>query len=92
MADLILVPLFSKSGKSFLFCSCTSDAIVISRKSQWGKSFKNTQKPSSPGIQRFLIYLSNQKIRQIAFNFKSMFMCPNSVQTTIILALKLSLL
>ena len=49
-----LVPHLSKSGKSFLFHSCTSDDIVISQNSQWVKSCKNTQKPSSPGIQRFL--------------------------------------
>ena len=54
MAGLNLEPHLSKSGKSFLFYSCTSDVIVISRNSQWVKSCKNTQKPSSPGIQRFL--------------------------------------
>ena len=55
IAGLILVPHLSKSGKSFLFYSCTSDVIVISQNSQWVKSYKNTKKPSSPGIQRFLI-------------------------------------
>ena len=54
MAGLILEPHLSKFGKSFLFYSCTSDVIVISRNSQRVKSYKNTQKPSSPGIQRFL--------------------------------------
>ena len=56
MAGLILEPHLSKFGKSFLFHSCTSDVIVISRNSQRVKSYKNTQKPSSPGIQRFLGY------------------------------------
>ena len=54
IAGLILVPHLSKSSKSFLFYNCTSDFIVISQNSQWAKSCKNTQKPSSPGIQRFL--------------------------------------
>ena len=57
MAGLILEPHLSKFGKSFLFYSCTSDVIVISQNSQREKSYKNTQKPSSPGIQRFLYYL-----------------------------------
>ena len=43
IAGLILVPHLSKSGKSFLFYSCTSDVIVISRNSQWVKSCKNFQ-------------------------------------------------
>ena len=55
MAGLNLEPHLSKSGKSFLFYSCTSDVIVISRNSQWGESCKKHLKPSSPGIQRFLI-------------------------------------
>ena len=54
MAGLNLEPHLSKSGKSFLFYSCTSDVIVISRNSQWGESCKKPLKPSSPGIQRFL--------------------------------------
>ena len=54
MAGLNLEPHLPKSGKSVLFYSCTSDVIVISKNSQWAKSCKNTQKPSSPGIQRFL--------------------------------------
>ena len=56
MAGLNLEPHLSKSGKSFLFYSCTSDVIVISRNSQWGESCKKPLKPSSPGIQRFLDY------------------------------------
>ena len=56
MAGLNLEPHLSKSGKSFLFYSCTSDVIVISRNSQWGESCKKPLKPSSPGIQRFLTY------------------------------------
>ena len=54
MVGLNLEPHLSKSGKSFLFYSCTSDVIVISRNSQWGESCKKPLKPSSPGIQRFL--------------------------------------
>ena len=54
MAGLNLEPHLSKSGKSFLFYSCTSDVIVISRNSKWGESCKKPLKPSSPGIQRFL--------------------------------------
>ena len=54
MAGLNLEPHFSKFGKPFLFYSCTSDVIVISRNSQWGESCKKPLKPSSPGIQRFL--------------------------------------
>ena len=40
IAGLILLPHLSKFGKSFLFYSCTSDVIVISRNSQWVKSCK----------------------------------------------------
>ena len=54
MAGLILEPHLLKSGKSFLFYSCTSDIIVTSPNSQWVESCKKTLKPSSPGIQRFL--------------------------------------
>ena len=54
MAGLNLEPHLSKSGKSFLFYSCTGDVIVISQNSQWVESCKKTLKPSSPGIQRFL--------------------------------------
>ena len=61
MVGLNLEPHLTKSGKSFLFYSCTSDVIVISQNSQWVKSCKNTQKPSSPGIQGFLTHLSNKK-------------------------------
>ena len=69
IAGLILVPHLSKSGKSFLFYSCTSDVIVISQNSQRVKSYKNTQKPSSPGIQRFLDmpYLGN--VKKVPRNF-----------------------
>ena len=59
MAGLNLEPHLSKSGKSFLFYSCTSDVIVISRNSQWGESCKKPLKPSSPGIQRFLTEVMN---------------------------------
>ena len=56
MVGLNLEPHLSKSGKSFLFYSCTSDVIVISWNSQWVESCKKPLKPSSPGIQRFLAY------------------------------------
>ena len=59
MAGLILEPELSKSGKSFLFYSCTSDVIVISRNSQWVESCKKPLKPSSPGIQRSLAKCAN---------------------------------
>ena len=70
MAGLILEPHLSKSGKSFVFYSCTSDVIVISRNSQWGESCKKPLKPSSPGIQRFLIKcIYEQHVLSILFGY-----------------------
>ena len=71
MVGLNLEPQLSKSGKSFLFYSCTSDVIVISRNSQWGESCKKPLKPSSPGIQRFLATLRFPKGQQ-----KILLSCP----------------
>ena len=62
MAGLNLEPHLSKSGKSFLFYSCTSDVIVISRNSQWGESCKKPLKPSSPGFRGSWARLS--KVRE----------------------------
>ena len=75
IAGLSLVPHLSKSGKSFLFHSCTSDVIVISQISQWVEICKKTLKPSSPGIQRFLANLiskhwfSSMNLQNVAYSF-----------------------
>ena len=66
MVGLNLEPHLSKSGKSFLFYSCTSDVIVISRNSQWVKSCKKTLKPSRPGIQKFLPRATSPKLLPLA--------------------------
>ena len=63
IAGLSLVPHLSKSGKSFLFCSCIRDVIVISKNSPWVESCKKPLKPSSPGIQRFLFYENSKPFK-----------------------------
>ena len=54
MTGLILGSHTSNFGNSFLFWRCTNTFNVIFQNSQWLKSCKKIQKPSSPGIQRFL--------------------------------------